>query len=130
MLHTMPVRVSQTKFDALVEQAITQLPPQFAEALSEIPVQVVDRPTPQQLQSLGLRDDQLLLGLYVGIPLPERSVQLSGNLPDVIYLFREDLENACDSEADLVEQVRITVFHELGHYFGMDEDDLDAAGYA
>ncbi len=73
--------------------------------------------------------DDLLLGLYVGHPLTERSVLHSGTLPDVIYIFQEDVELVSDSEEDLVREVRTTVLHEIGHHFGMDEDELNRLGY-
>jgi predicted Zn-dependent protease with MMP-like domain len=71
----------------------------------------------------------LLLGLYEGRPRTRRSVEDSGVMPDVIYIFQDDVELASDSEAELIDQVRTTVLHELGHHFGMNEDDLDALGY-
>jgi predicted Zn-dependent protease with MMP-like domain len=125
----MPYDVDNKTFEQLVERALAELPEQFAEFLEEVPIEVRPRPTRAQLKRLGLHEDQLLLGLYEGIPLTERSVEHSGVRPAVIYIFKEDVEDASDSEADLVEQVRITVLHEIGHHFGMDEDDLDELGY-
>jgi len=76
-----------------------------------------------------LEEDHLLLGLYDGLPLTERSVEHSGVRPPVIYIFKEDIELASRDEAHLVEQVRTTVLHEIGHHFGMSEQDLDDLGY-
>jgi predicted Zn-dependent protease with MMP-like domain len=70
-----------------------------------------------------------LLGLYVGRPRTQRSVEDSGALPDVIYLFQRNIESICHSEEELIAQVRKTVLHEIGHHFGMSEEDLDALGY-
>ncbi len=125
----MPIRVSAIELDQMVVEAIAQLPPDFRAALEVVPVRVFDRPTKTQLRSLGLEEDELLLGLYEGVPLTERSVGDSPRVPDQISLFREDLEDACDSIEQLKEEVRITLFHELGHYFGFDEDQLDNLGY-
>jgi len=125
----MPHHVSKGDFARLVEQALEDLPAPFAEALDEVPVEIRPRPTRRQLTSLGLDADQLLLGLYHGRPRTERSVEDSGRLPDTIYIFQEDVELACDSEAALIREVRKTVLHELGHHFGMTEDDLDRLGY-
>lgn len=125
----MPYHVSSAKFAELVEQALAELPPQFAAALEEMPVEIRDRPTRAQLKSVGLREEDLLLGLYVGIALPDRSVEHSGRMPDAIYIFQDDCEDACDSADELVREVRVTVLHELGHHFGLDEDDLDRLGY-
>jgi predicted Zn-dependent protease with MMP-like domain len=121
--------VSKARFDELVERALAELPPRFAELLEEVPVEVRQRPTLKQLRSVGLDEDNLLLGLYDGVPLTHRSVEQSGIRPPVIYVFREDIEDASDSERELMDHVRTTVLHEIGHHFGMDEDDLDALGY-
>jgi predicted Zn-dependent protease with MMP-like domain len=125
----MPIRVTAEQVDDMVQKAISQLPSQFRSALEVVPVRVCDRPTSEQLRVVGLDESELLLGLYEGIPLTERSVNDGPRVPDRISLFREDLEDACDSMEQLQEEVRITLFHELGHYFGFDEDDLDELGY-
>ncbi|MGB7156665.1 MAG: metallopeptidase family protein [Tepidisphaeraceae bacterium] len=125
----MPFDVSRERFAQLVERALADVPPVFVQYLEEISIEIRDRPTTRQLKSVGLRDDELLFGLYHGIARDERSVLHSGVMPDVIYIFQEDHEDACDSEDELVEQVRITVLHEIGHHFGMSEDDLDGLGY-
>lgn len=125
----MPCDVSKERFAELVEQALADVPPVFAPYLEEVTIEVRDRPTRKQLKSVGLSEDQLLLGLYHGRPRDERSVFDSAVMPDVIYIFQEDVEDVSNDEEDLVEQVRITVLHEIGHHFGMDEDDLDELGY-
>ncbi len=125
----MAYHVSKTQFASLVETALRDLPSQFAEFLEEVPVEIRDRPTRRLLRDLDLDDDSLLLGLYRGRPRTRRSVEDSGAMPDVIYIFQEDIELSCDSEAELVEQVRTTVLHEIGHHFGMSEEDLDQLGY-
>lgn len=125
----MAFRVSKRRFGELVEQALGTLPPQFAEFLEEVPVEVRDQPTAAQLKKLGLGPRDLLLGLYQGRPRTERSVEDSGRMPDVIYIFQEPIERVSGSEQELVEQVRKTVLHEIGHHFGLDEEDLDELGY-
>ena len=122
-------RVSKSKFADLVEQALAELPPQFAQHLEEVAIEIRDRPTAAQLKSVGLGRRDLLLGLYHGRPRTERSVLDGAHLPDVIFLFQEDIEQVSDSEADLGSEVRTTVLHEIGHHFGMTEDDLDDLGY-
>jgi predicted Zn-dependent protease with MMP-like domain len=124
-----PYHVSKQRFSELVERALEGLPQPFADHVEEISVEIKDRPTRKQLHDLGMEEDELMLGLYVGSPFIDRSVLHSGQLPDRIFIFQEDVELASDSEADLVEQVRVTVLHELGHHFGMDEDQLDELGY-
>ena len=125
----MAYHVSKQRFAELVERALDDLPQPFAAHLEEVSVEIKDRPTRRQLRDAGLEEDELLLGLYVGNPFTERSVLHSGQLPDKIYIFQEDVELASDREADLIEQVRVTVLHEIGHHFGLDEDDLDDLGY-
>ena len=121
--------VSKAHFADLVEKALRGLPPQFAKFLQEVPVEIRDRPTRRELRDVGLEDDHLLLGLYHGRPRTVRSVMDSGSIPDVIYIFQEDIELSCNGETELIEQVRTTVLHEIGHHFGMSEEDLDEVGY-
>jgi predicted Zn-dependent protease with MMP-like domain len=124
-----PCHVSPERFAELVERALSELPPQFAEFLEEVPVEIRNRPTKKELRELGLTGNHLLLGLYRGRPRTERSVLDSGALPDVIFVFQEDIEQVSRNEDELVEQVRTTVLHEIGHHFGLDEQDLDELGY-
>jgi predicted Zn-dependent protease with MMP-like domain len=128
-IYPMAYHVNRATFESLVERALAQLPPQFVQYLEEVPVEIRPASTRAQRRKAGVDDDELLLGLYQGIPRTDRSVEHSGTMPDVIYIFQEDVELAVDNERDLVEEVRITVLHELGHHFGLDEDDLDALGY-
>jgi predicted Zn-dependent protease with MMP-like domain len=122
-------RVSKSKFAELVEQAIAELPDEFARFIEEVPIEVRDQPNANQLAGLNLRPGSLLLGLYRGRPRTVRSVQDSATLPDLIYIFQGPIEQICSSEADLVRQVRKTVLHEIGHHFGMNEQDLERLGY-
>lgn len=125
----MPIEIERDEFDRYVQEAISQLPPEFRSALDVVRIEVCDRPGPGLLRSVGLDENELLLGLYQGVPLTERGSMDSGRMPDVITLFREDLEDACDDLEELVNEIRITLFHELGHYFGYDEDELERLGY-
>jgi predicted Zn-dependent protease with MMP-like domain len=125
----LPYHVSKQRFAKLVEEALREVPEPFAAHLEEVTVEIKDRPSEKQLKDQGLGEDELLLGLYVGHPMTERSVEMSGALPDVVYIFQEDVELVSKNEKDLIEQVRITVLHEIGHHFGMGEEDLDELGY-
>jgi predicted Zn-dependent protease with MMP-like domain len=124
-----PFHVSRAKFQRLVEEALFELPEPFADALANMALRIEDMPTSQQLKDAGLDEDELLLGLYVGVPLTERGTWDGPRLPDVVYVFQQDIEEVCDSAEQLKSEVRITVLHELGHYFGMDEEQLDQLGY-
>ena len=121
--------VSKDEFAALVELALEELPEEFAEFLEEVPIEIRDRPTPRQLKRARVPRNGLLLGLYEGRPRTRRSVQDSGVMPDVIFIFQEHIEATARTREDLVRQVRITVLHEIGHHFGMSEDDLERLGY-
>lgn len=125
----MPYRVSNTSFAELVKRAVEDLPPEFAEFLEEVPIEIRTRPTAEQMKRLGLRRNDLLLGLYEGRPRTRRSVLDSGTMPDVIYIFQEHIELISNTEDDLVRQVRTTVLHEIGHHFGMSEGDLEGLGF-
>jgi predicted Zn-dependent protease with MMP-like domain len=124
----MAYRVGKAQFSALVEQAISEVPGEFAAALEEVPVEIRDCPTAEQRKSVSLHKGRLLLGLYQGAPLTRRSVEAPA-MPAVIYIFQEEIEAASGTVEDLRERVRKTVLHEIGHHFGLDEDDLKRLGY-
>lgn len=127
----MPYEVSDVEFAALVQEAIGQLPARWRLTIeAEVPVRVEPRPSRRLLRELGMEQDELLLGLYEGAPLTDRHIEDTGRLPDAITLFKQDIEDASEDRGDLIEQVRITLLHELGHHFGLDEDDLERLGYA
>jgi len=105
-------------FEDHVRAALDELPPHIADALENIAV-VVEDENPE---------DPDLLGLYHGVPLPERG-DMAGSLPDKISIYRVPLEESFPDPDELQEEIRITVLHELAHYFGLDEDRIAALGY-
>jgi predicted Zn-dependent protease with MMP-like domain len=105
-------------FDDQVRAALDELPPHLADALKNVAV-VVEDENP---------DDPDLFGLYHGVPLPERG-DMSGSLPDKISIYRLPLEDSFPDPDDLREEIRITVLHELAHYFGLDEERIAELGY-
>ncbi len=111
-------------FQQLVEEALEELPQQFAERLDNVAVIVADLATPAQLVNVNVRDPHHLLGLYEGVPLTERPRGYAGALPDRISIFRVPIEEMSRNDEEIKKNVRNTVMHELGHYFGMDEDML------
>jgi predicted Zn-dependent protease with MMP-like domain len=125
----MPWHVSKSEFATLVETALAELPAEFAVALDEMPVEIRDWPTKEQLLSVGVKRNGLLLGLYQGRPRTQRNVADTGQMPDVIYLFQGSIEEICKNSQELIQQVRTTVLHEIGHHFGMSEEDLRRLGY-
>ena len=123
-------------FDGLLEQVIDQLPARLGDLLQEVPVVVEDCPSKRLMRELEIERPGDLCGLHTGIPLTERSVEHSGVLPNTITLYRlgvlqeaRSLSPARRNERRLVRQIRITLLHEMGHYFGLDEDDLRELGY-
>ena len=116
--------MDRARFEQLVEEALAGLPARFTRRLENVSVIVEDWASPEQLARAGLDDPHRLLGLYEGIPLTERPRGYFGVLPDRISIFRIPIEEMSGSDEGIRDQVRKTVMHELGHYFGMDERRL------
>jgi len=130
--------MDEKRFRRLVASAIDSLPDEFREALENIEVVVEDWPTDEELDYFEEREgleegegDMLLLGLYQGIPKGQRDPQFySGVLPDRITLFRGSIEEFCGGlEKEMEEQIRKTFLHEIGHYFGLEDERLRELGY-
>lgn len=119
----------RASFEKVLRQAIDDLPGMFREALGNVAIVVEERPPDWLLEELDIPPGETLYGFYHGIPLPERSFLDSGNLPDKISVYRGPLEADFRDRGELVRQIRMTLLHEIGHYFGMDEEDLARLGY-
>lgn len=124
------MRIRRSEFDRLFEQALAALPERFAKWVEEVPVILEDAPAPELLEEIGADEDGELLGSYHGVALTRRSVEDSGRMPDQILIFRRPLLAMCRNKEQLAAEIRKTLLHELGHYAGMDEDDLDRLGYS
>ena len=130
----------KTVFDTIVEQQVEALPYTIQLLLQETPLLVEDRPSDQLLKELGMDSGQAdeLCGVYCGIGLTDRSVEDSMTEPQTITIFREGIfalvsgRPAGDESLEelLAHEIRVTILHEVGHHFGLDENDLDALGYA
>jgi predicted Zn-dependent protease with MMP-like domain len=128
------------EFDALVETQIAELPYTVQLLLQETPLLVEDHPSDVLLSELGLTSEQAdeLCGVYSGLGMVERSVEDSFTEPEKITIFRRGILLLATSQVDdensleelLIKEIRITILHEIGHHFGLDEDDLEAIGYA
>ena len=122
-------------FDGILEDILDELPEHIHELLETVPLVVEDYPAPRLLDELDIGHRGLLCGLHSGIPLTERSVLQSGVPDDTIYIYREGVLNLAADYRGRVNpdrrrnQIRITVLHEIGHHFGLDEDDLSELGY-
>jgi len=119
------------RFDELLEEILESLPDNIHEVMEEVPLIVEDEPPDYLLDEMDIDPDETdLCGLHWGIPLTERSVQHSGTMPDRMMLFRGPIiRTAGNRRSDVREQIRITLLHEIGHHFGLNEEDLNALGY-
>ncbi|MFD7652388.1 metallopeptidase family protein [Actinosynnema sp. NPDC059797] len=115
----MPVEMSRQRFEELVSEALDLIPPGFAAAMDNVVVLVEDRHP----------DEPGLLGLYHGVALTERTTDYGGVLPDRITIYREALLDMCRDEDEVVDEIAITVVHEVAHHFGIDDDKLHELGW-
>jgi len=125
------MNISKKKFEELVHsiaaQVVDSLPPDLRADAVKVILEVADKPSPDQLDEDDEGDD--LLGLYEGVPLVERHPDDVILEPDRVTLFRIALTEMCENEEELRQEIRATIIHELGHYFGFDEDDLEKRGW-
>ncbi|MFG1784979.1 metallopeptidase family protein [Rhodococcus oryzae] len=115
----MTVQMTEARFEELVSEALDLIPAELARAIDNVVVLVEDRDP----------EEPGLLGLYHGIALTERDSHYGGSLPDTITIYREALLDICDSEEQVIEEVAITVIHEVAHYFGIEEERLHQLGW-
>lgn len=116
------MRVSPEEFESLVEKALEELPEEFVALLDNVAVLVEEEPSAEDLQ--GMPPGEELFGVYQGVNLLERDTYYIGALPDRIVIFRGPILRACSDHREVIREVRDTVVHELGHYFGMEEDQM------
>ncbi|GGM11238.1 hypothetical protein GCM10007977_010430 [Dactylosporangium sucinum] len=116
----MPVTMSKERFEELVGEALDEVPPELLDLMDNVVILVVDDPP---------SDDPDLLGLYEGYALTERGWDYGGVLPDRISIYRNPILAICDDEDDVVDEVAITVVHEIAHHFGIDDARLHALGW-
>lgn len=117
--------LSRAEFERVVGEALDSLPKRFADLIENVAISVEEEPTDEDLESLDDDgdDDSELLGIYRGVALTERTID-DMLLPDEIAVFRGPINRIARSRTEAVEEVRETVIHELGHYFGLHEDEL------
>jgi predicted Zn-dependent protease with MMP-like domain/Flp pilus assembly protein TadD len=126
--YSIPESLSDEEFQSAVQDAMDELPERISEASQEVAVVVERYPDLVLLGESPVPYPAELLGLYTGVPLSERSTFDSGRPPDVIHLFKRNLELATSDPAELRHEIRVTLIHEMGHYLGLEEDDLDELG--
>lgn len=122
------MQLSHREFHDLVRRAYDELPGEIMASIENVAILVEDWPTWEDLQDAGIERRDQLFGLYKGVPLPERG-EFVPMLPDSITLFKRPIELVCVNWEDVVREVRTTLLHEVGHYMGFGEEDLEEMGY-
>ena len=112
-------------FEQLVADALASIPKRFRQALANLAIVVEDEPSSQLLHEMEIDPPGTLLGLYQGTPLTERRWDYGNTLPDRILLFQGPLERESEDEDDLVVAIGETLIHEVGHYFGLSEEEIE-----
>src|SRR3982751_7110694 len=115
-------------FESLVQRAIQDLPAEFRDKLNNVAIIVDDQPSPDLLERMEISAHDELLGLYEGVPLPERGFDFP-LYPDRIWIFQRPIEACCESNEEIMEEVKVTLVHEVAHFFGLDDDYLEELGY-
>ena len=118
--------MQRKKFESLVADALASIPRRFREAIRNLVIVVEDEPARQLLREMDIAPPDTLLGLYAGTPLTERGWDYGNRLPDRIQLFQGPHERAAENDDDLVVAIAETLIHEIGHYFGMSEEQIEA----
>ena len=117
--------MTMQEFEELVEKAIADLPEGFKKKIENLAVVVEDYPSDEILLQLRLKSKKSLLGLYQGVPITKRNSNYCNVLPDKITIFKKPIELLNQKEEDIKNTIRQVVIHEIGHYFGMNEKDLE-----
>lgn len=116
-------------FESLVHDAIRELPQVFRDKLTNVAIIVEDYPSEELLDRMEIPEDETLFGLFEGVPLTERGHFDAPLYPDTVWIFQRPIEEACNTPEEIKEEVRVTVAHELAHFFGFDDEELDELGY-
>lgn len=122
----MAYRVDRNRFEFLAEEALKSIPKEYLSEFKNIAIVVEDYPSDDIVQSLGIRRDQLL-GLFVGQTLENQKTFFAPPYPypDTIFIYQRNIEAISSNEKELIEEIRATILHEIGHYLGLSEEDLD-----
>lgn len=117
--------LSDQEFDALITRAMDELPQEYITGMHNVAIVMADEPDEDQRHTLKLRGDQLLLGLFEGVPRTLQTGSESGLLPSKITLFKNQILAVAPSEGALFEQIKRTLWHEIAHYYGLSHNDMD-----
>jgi len=118
--------MTRRRFERLVEEALVTIPRRFRRAIRNVAVIVEDEPPLDLLEDMGIEPPDTLFGLYQGTPLTERPWTPMEAMPDRVVIYQRPIEEACESEDEVVATIGETVIHEFGHYFGLSEDEIEA----
>lgn len=116
--------LTDEQFDNLITKAMDQLPQEYLEGLNNVAIVQADDPTPEQIEKMNIREGSVLLGLYEGIPLTQRGNNYTFVLPDKITLFKHSILRVVNTEAQLLEQIKRTIWHEIAHYYGVSHERM------
>jgi predicted Zn-dependent protease with MMP-like domain len=116
--------VTRKQFEAVVERALLRLPRAFKEQLANIVVVVEDWPDDETLEEMEIEPPDTLYGLYRGVDLTHRDSTYGNVLPDTVTIYQGPIEEDCETEEEMAEVIRDTVVHEIGHYFGLDDETM------
>ena len=117
--------MQRKKFEALVAEALASIPRRFRDAMQNIAIVVEDEPSADLLEEMDIEPPDTLLGLYQGTPLTERSWGYGNTLPDRVLIFQGPHERDSEDQDDLVVCIAETLIHEIGHYFGLSEEEIE-----
>ena len=121
--------MNRHRFEQLVKMALDRIPLPFRQAMENVAIVVEDWPDPDLMEEVTGDPEEVVYGLFTGTPLPERHFEASGDLPAVITIYRRPLLEDFPDQCDLVEEIEITLVHEIAHFMGMDEDAIREHGY-
>jgi predicted Zn-dependent protease with MMP-like domain len=119
-----PLVLTEREFELLVEEALGEIPREFLDLVSNIAISVEDEPSDADLEDADTEDESELLGIFRGIATIDQSWSMSGELPGEVVLFRGPFLRTCSTREEIIEEVKDTVVHELGHYFGLGDHEM------
>jgi predicted Zn-dependent protease with MMP-like domain len=122
-------RLSSKAFHRAVQEAMDRIPGEFLRHIENVAVLVEEEPSEEVLEDLGVPEDETLFGAYFGVPVGEKSLFDVPAEPDRIVIYRRPLEELCDTVEEMMQEIEITVVHEVAHHFGIDDDVLERHGY-
>lgn len=123
------ISVSEEDFQKYIELSLDSIPEKFKGKLDNVVFIAEDYPSFHDLERLGLKHREQLLGLYSGVPYTHRNTSYMATIPDRIILFQKNIESICHSKEELINKIKEVVIHEIAHYFGMNEKEIRNAGY-